>query len=69
MTGTEMVRPPLPFCSPDPERLELGHQGAPYPRCAEDAYSVRLAREFWKNIYFCFIDYAKAFDCVDRDKL
>ena len=27
------------------------------------------AREFQKNIYFCFTDYAKAFDCVDRDKL
>ena len=27
------------------------------------------AREFWKNIYFCFIDYAKAFDCVDHNKL
>ena len=28
-----------------------------------------IAREFQKNIYFCFIDYAKAFDCVDHDKL
>ena len=27
------------------------------------------AREFRKNIYFCFIDYAKAFDCVDHNKL
>ena len=27
------------------------------------------AREFQKNIYFCFIDYAKAFDCVDQNKL
>ena len=27
------------------------------------------AREFQKNIYFCFIDYAKAFDCVDSNKL
>ena len=27
------------------------------------------AREFPKNIYFCFIDYAKAFDCVDHNKL
>ena len=26
------------------------------------------AREFQKNIYFCFIDYAKAFDCVDHNK-
>ena len=27
------------------------------------------AREFQKSIYFCFIDYAKAFDCVDHNKL
>ena len=27
------------------------------------------SRELWKNIYFCFIDYAKAFDCVDQNKL
>ena len=27
------------------------------------------AREFQKNIYFCFIDYVKAFDCVDHNKL
>ena len=27
------------------------------------------AREFQKNIYFCFIDYAKTFDCVDQNKL
>ena len=30
---------------------------------------IEKAREFHKNIYFCFIDYAKAFDCVDHDKL
>ena len=29
---------------------------------------IEKAREFWKNIYFCFIDYAKAF-CVDHKKL
>ena len=31
--------------------------------------STKKAREFQKNIYFCFIDYAKAFDCVDYNKL
>ena len=31
--------------------------------------SWKIAREFQKNIYFCFIDYAKAFDCVDHSKL
>ena len=30
---------------------------------------IKKAREFHKNIYFCFIDYAKAFDCVDLHKL
>ena len=29
----------------------------------------RKTKEFQKNIYFCFIDYAKAFDCVDHNKL
>ena len=30
---------------------------------------IEKAREFQKNIYFCFTDYAKAFECVDHDKL
>ena len=30
---------------------------------------IKKAREFQKNIYFCFIDYAKDFDCVDHNKL
>ena len=30
---------------------------------------IEKAREFQKNIYFCFIDFAKAFDCVDHNKL
>ena len=30
---------------------------------------IKKGREFQKNIYFCFIDYAKAFDCVDHNKL
>ena len=30
---------------------------------------IKKAREFQKNIYFCFIDYAKAFDCLDHNKL
>ena len=36
---------------------------------ANVCWIIRKAREFQKNIYFCFIDYAKAFDCVDHDKL
>ena len=30
---------------------------------------IEKERDFQKNIYFCFIDYAKAFDCVDHNKL
>ena len=30
---------------------------------------IEKAREFHRNMYFCFIDYAEAFDCVDHDKL
>ena len=30
---------------------------------------IEKAREFQKNIYFCFTDYGKAFDCVDHNKL
>ena len=32
-------------------------------------WTMEKAREFQKNIYFCFIDYAKAFGCVDHNKL
>ena len=32
-------------------------------------WNIEKARESQKNIYFCFIDYAKAFDCVDHNKL
>ena len=36
---------------------------------ANNRWIMEKAREFQKNIYFCFIDYAKAFDCVDHNKL
>ena len=36
---------------------------------ANICWIMEKAREFQKNIYFCFIDYAKAFDCVDRNQL
>ena len=36
---------------------------------AKIPWIMEKAREFQKNIYFCFIDYAKAFDCVDHKKL
>ena len=36
---------------------------------ANTGWIIKKAREFQKNIYFCFIDYTKAFDCVDHNKL
>ena len=36
---------------------------------ANICWIIKKAREFQKNVYFCFIDYAKAFDCVDHNKL
>ena len=38
-------------------------------RIANICWIIEKTREFQKNIYFCFIDYAKAFDCVDHNKL
>ena len=35
---------------------------------ANICWIIEKAREFQRNIYFCFIDYAKAFDCVDHNK-
>ena len=36
---------------------------------ANNRWIIKKAKEFQKNIYFCFIDYAKAFDCVDHNKI
>ena len=36
---------------------------------ANICWIIKKAREFQKNIYFCFMGYAKAFDCVDQNKL
>ena len=36
---------------------------------ANICWIIKKAREFQKNIYFCFIDYMKAFNCVDHNKL
>ena len=38
-------------------------------KIANICWIIEKAREFQKNIYFCFIDYAKAFDCVNHNKL
>ena len=43
--------------------------GVPLPSLANIHCILEKAREFEKNIYFCFIDHAKAFDCVDHNKV
>ena len=44
-------------------------KGGTGDQIANILWIMEKAREFQKNIYFCFIDYAKAFDCVDHSKL
>ena len=41
----------------------------PENQTANICWIIEKAREFQKNIYFCFIDYAKAFDCMDHNEL
>ena len=43
--------------------------GGTRDQTANICWIIEKAREFQKNIYFCFIDYVKAFDCVDHSKL
>ena len=50
-------------------QLVLEKAEEPEIKLATLAASLKKAREFQKNIYFCFIDYAKVFDCVDHNKL
>ena len=50
-------------------KLVLEKAEEPETKLPTSAGSSKKAREFQKNIYLCFIDYAKAFDCVDHNKL
>ena len=50
-------------------KLVLEKAEEPEIKLANIHWIMEKAREFQKNIYFCFIDYAKAFDCVDHNKL
>ena len=50
-------------------KLVLEKAEEPEINNANIRWIIKKAREFQKNIYFCFIDYAKAFDCVDHNKL
>ena len=53
---------------PDVQTGFIKGRGTRY-QIANISWINKTAREFQKNIYFCFVDYAKAFDCVDHNKL
>ena len=48
---------------------KLDLEKAEEPEIKLPTWTIEKAREFQKNIYFCFIDYTKAFDCLDHSKL
>ena len=50
-------------------KLELEKAEEPEIKLPTSVGSCKEQKEFQKNIYFCFTDYAKAFDCVDHNKL
>ena len=50
-------------------KLDLDKAEEPEIKAANICWIIKKAKEFQKNIYFCIIDYAKAFDCVDHKKL
>ena len=50
-------------------KLDLDKGRGTKDQIANIHWIIKKAREFQKNIYFCFIDYVKAFDCVDHNKL
>ena len=50
-------------------KLDLEKAEEPEIKLPTSVRSSKKQEEFQKNIYFCFIDYAKAFDCVDHHKL
>ena len=50
-------------------QLDLEKAEEPETKFPTSIWITGKAREFQKNIYFCFVDYAKAFDCVDHNKL
>ena len=49
--------------------VQAGFRKGTRDQIANIRWIMEKAKEFQKNIYFCFLDYAKAFDCVDHNKL
>ena len=64
LSGFEIVNGELPY-------VQAGFRKGRGTRdqIANIRWIIEKARQFQKNMYFCFIDYAKAFDCVDHNKL
>ena len=56
---------PSPGMSPSPQDLHV----VTNLETLQILWVIEKAREFQKSIYFCFIDYAKAFECVNHNKL
>ena len=50
-------------------KLDLEMAEEPDIKLPTSHWIIEKAKKFQKNIYFCFIDYTKAFDCVDHNKL
>ena len=50
-------------------KLDLEKAEEPEIKLPTSVWIIVETRKFQENIYFCFIDYAKAFDCVDHNKL
>ena len=50
-------------------QVGLRKDGGTRDQIANICWMIEKAREFQKNIYFCFIDYAQVFDCADHNKL
>ena len=61
----------MALCEPWTSRCYTGFRKSRGTRdqIANICWIIKKAREFQKNIYFCFIDYAKVFDCMDHNKL
>ena len=56
-------------CELSDVQADFGKDKGTRDQIANIRWIMEKAREFQKNIYFCFIDFAKAFDCVDHNKL
>ena len=57
------------YCEPSDVQAGFKKGRGTRDQIANICWIIEKAREFQKNIFFCFIDYVKAFDCVDQDKL